>query len=293
MLWTDKHRPASFQQVVGQARVARAMAAFATQPDMPHVLLHGPPGSGKTATAMCALRSVYGEDFGASVLLLNASDERNARVMRDTVAQFASCGSPLGGPAPRFKVVALDEADSLTPEAQRCLQSLMDTQAARVRFVLTCNYVSQLCEGLLSRCVRLATSPVPDQDVASVLAGVCDSEGVLADPASLRLLASWCGGDLRRALTALQGLAAAGSLADPARVARGIGVPAEGASTESLLQHEAAECALPATVRALCRACPGLRSAPLLPQLYHEAHFAGGAEPVLRRALWAVCKSCT
>ena len=305
MLWTEKYRPAELDGVRGQDAVLAALDRLGASPDMPHLLLHGAPGSGKTAAAGCLVARMFADQ--GRVLSLNASDERNIRTMRDTVTQFARAGALTGPRAPdrpAFKVVLLDEADSLTAESQSCLQALMEVHAARVRFVLTCNYADRLSAALRSRCVQLRFGPLPDDVTLGLLRRVCELEGLSAHPESLAIVCRSSGGDLRRALTSLQCLS--DRLGDPADVALLAGRPlaADVAALVAAARDAGSTVALAATLQEAQERRPlplhvlvdelllvgGVADVALAETVRREALVCGACDPVLLLALAAAMR---
>lgn len=209
-LWTDKYCPTHITDVIGQDHVIDHLVVWASSPCVPHLLLHGRPGIGKTATAMSMLRTRYENDISTNVLLLNASDERNISIMRETVTQFAQSQALKCTDHAKtypFKTVMLDEADSLTAESQVCLQGLMDSHIENMRFILLCNYVEHVHAGLRSRCALLQFRAIGPEKMMQVLKTVCDTENIKPHQEALEILCSAAKGDLRHALTSLQCMA--------------------------------------------------------------------------------------
>ena len=142
--WVEKYRPRGLADVASQEDIVRALANAVRSGNVPHMLFYGPPGTGKTSTVLAMARDLYGPELMKSrVMELNASDERGIAVIREKVKTFAqsSVGASVGV-AP-FKLIVLDEADSLTPDAQAALRRTMETYSKVTRFAILCNYVSR------------------------------------------------------------------------------------------------------------------------------------------------------
>lgn len=185
---------------------------------MPHLLFFGPPGTGKTSTILAMAKELWGPiAYKQRVLELNASDERGIKVIREKVKTFASlsCHSTIEGyPSPNWKLIILDEADSLTSDAQTALRRTMELYSSSTRFCLCCNYVSRIIEPLVSRCAKFRFKPIPDIEGLSRLEEIVKKEDIQFDQTSLSsssskslLLTKFirrCDGDLRKTITCLQ-----------------------------------------------------------------------------------------
>ncbi|CAH1970522.1 unnamed protein product [Acanthoscelides obtectus] len=116
--------------------------------------------------------------------------------------------TPLGGkPCPPFKIIILDEADSMTHAAQSALRRTMEKETRTTRFCLICNYVSRIIEPLTSRCTKFRFKPLNESMILERLSLICKEEDVNCDDETLNLLVQTCGGDMRRAITCLQSCA--------------------------------------------------------------------------------------
>ena len=204
-LWVERHRPRTVGDIRGQASVVQRLASYAKLADFPHLLLAGPPGTGKTTAAMALTRDVFGPDFRNNLLEMNASDERKLESIRTKVKQFART-APYGGAD--FKIIFLDEADALTHDAQGALRRIMEQYAQTCRFILSCNYSSKIIEPIQSRCAVFRFRPLADADVLDQVKAVAKLEGVGLDDEAAEALVRIAQGDLRKAITALQVAAA-------------------------------------------------------------------------------------
>ncbi len=209
--WTEKYRPRSVDEVSYQEEVVATLQRALQSANLPHLLFYGPPGTGKTSTALAIARQLFGPELARSrVLELNASDERGINVVRTKVKTFASAavGLPAPGyPCPPFKLLILDEADSMTADAQNALRRTMEATSRVTRFVFICNYVSRIIEPLASRCAKFRFRPLPAAVTGARLAEICAAENVTLGPGAADALAAVSRGDLRRAVTTLQSAA--------------------------------------------------------------------------------------
>jgi len=204
-LWVEKHRPRSVNEIKGQPSIVSRLRAYANNGTFPHLMLAGPPGTGKTTAAMALTRDIYGEEFRNNLLEMNASDERKLESIRTKVKNFART-SPYGN-AP-FKIIFLDEADALTNDAQGALRRIMEQHAATCRFILSCNYSSKIIEPIQSRCAVFRFRPLANDQVETQIRFVAESEEVDLDQDACEAIVRVSLGDLRKAITALQVAAA-------------------------------------------------------------------------------------
>lgn len=163
--WSEKYRPSKLEDIADQQHVVQALRKQIISTNLPHLILWGPAGTGKTSTIRAFTLDLYGAELVASrVLELNASHECGIDVIRKKVKRFAQVAVD-AGQKPPYKLIILDEADSLTPDAQSALRRTMEQYSKVTRFVIICNYVSKIIEPIASRCAKFRYKPLTS-DVA-------------------------------------------------------------------------------------------------------------------------------
>ncbi|MEM4268056.1 MAG: replication factor C small subunit [Candidatus Woesearchaeota archaeon] len=203
-IWTEKYRPKDFSQVRGHKEIVRKIRAFVEHKNMPHLLFSGPAGVGKTTLALVVARQLYGEEWRANFLELNASDERGIDVIRTKVKDFARTRAIGNVP---FKIVYLDECDALTREAQQALRRTMENYTQTCRFILSCNYSSKIIEPIQSRCSIFRFRPLEKNDIFEVIDSIAKSEKLRVTEAAKEAVYTISEGDCRKAENILQSVA--------------------------------------------------------------------------------------
>lgn len=200
--WVEKYRPGRIHEVVGNEEVVARLKVIARDGNMPNLMLSGPPGTGKTTSVMCLARELLGDAYSEAILELNASDERGLDVVRNKIKMFAQKKVTL--PVGRHKIVVLDEADSMTSQAQQALRRTMELHSSTTRFALACNTSSKIIEPIQSRCAVVRYTRLSNAQVQTRLLHVARAEGVTFTEDGIEALLFIAEGDLRNALNALQ-----------------------------------------------------------------------------------------
>lgn len=213
--WTEKYRPRTLEEVVGQEPTVARLVAYREAKEMGHLLFAGPPGVGKTACAVALVRGMFPEDWRANFLELNASDERGIHVVRESIKSFAR-SAPSG--SARFRTLFLDEADMLTADAQAALRRTMERFSPTCRFILSANTSARIIEPIQSRCALFRFRPLGGEAMKGRLRHIARQEGLELAPDGLDALVHLAEGDLRRAINSLQGASLLGRRIDGPRV---------------------------------------------------------------------------
>ena len=169
---------------------------------MPHLLFHGPPGTGKTSCMVAIAKELHGaNNYKHMTLELNASDDRGINVVRDQIKSFCSTQQLMSR---GVKLVILDECDSMTSAAQFALRRIVEKYSKTTRFCLICNYVAKVIPALQSRCTRFRFGPLTDEAIGPKLTEVCKSEGLTLSDEAHKAIISLSRGDMRKVMNILE-----------------------------------------------------------------------------------------
>ena len=203
-MWTEKYRPKRLAEIIGQEPITERLKQFLIERDLPHLLFAGPAGTGKTTAILAFAHELFGPQFSGNFLELNASDQRGIDVIRNRVKNFART-SPLGDFP--FKIVSLDEADSLTRDAQHALRRTMERYVTTCRFCLICNYSSRIIEPIQSRCAIFRFPRLDEKDLKGRIMTIAKQEKVKLTEEGVDAILYVSGGDMRRSINVLQAAA--------------------------------------------------------------------------------------
>jgi len=193
-LWVEKYRPSSLDSYIGNDHLKSKVKVYLESGDLPHLLLHGKAGTGKTTLAKILMNNI-----DCDYLYINASDENNVETVRTKIKNFASSVG-----FKDYKIVTLDECDYITPNAQAALRNLMETFSRHCRFILTCNFVERIIDPIQSRCQSFQIIPPSKGEVAQRMVQIFEEEEVKFDLDDLKILINSGYPDIRRVINSAQ-----------------------------------------------------------------------------------------
>ncbi|KAI1934635.1 Subunit of heteropentameric Replication factor C (RF-C) [Ophidiomyces ophidiicola] len=216
--WVEKYRPKTLDDVAAQDHTITVLQRTLQASNLPHMLFYGPPGTGKTSTILALAKSLFGPKlYRSRILELNASDERGINIVREKIKDFAriQLSHPPAQdseyrkqhPCPPFKIIILDEADSMTQDAQSALRRTMERYSKITRFCLVCNYVTRIIDPLASRCSKFRFKALDGSAAGSRLEDIARAEKLKLEDGAVEALIRCSEGDLRRAITYMQSAA--------------------------------------------------------------------------------------
>jgi len=193
-LWVEKYRPSNLGTYIGNEHLKSKVSIYLESGDLPHLLLYGKAGTGKTTLAKLLVKNIE-----CDYLYINASDENSVDTVRNKVRQFASTVG-----FKDLKVIILDECDYITPNAQAALRNLMETFSKHCRFILTCNYVERIIDPIQSRCQLFQIIPPSKTEVAQRLNQILEEEEINYELQDLKILIDSNYPDIRRVINSAQ-----------------------------------------------------------------------------------------
>ena len=199
-IWTEKYRPDSLDEVVGQENIVDRLSAFVEEDSVPHILFAGPAGTGKTTSAIAMAKDLYGDKWKQNFMETNASDERGINVVREKIKDFART-KPIDA---EYKIIFLDEADALTSDAQQALRRTMEQFSDNCRFILSCNYSSKIIDPIQSRCAVFRFNRLEQDKVEDYIERLGKEEGFKISQDAINAIMRVSDGDLRRVTNILQ-----------------------------------------------------------------------------------------
>ena len=193
-LWVEKYRPTTLDTYIGNEHLKSKVSVYLESGDLPHLLLYGKAGTGKTTLAKLLVNNIE-----CDYMYINASDENSVDTVRNKVRGFAST---MG--FKDYKIIILDECDYITPNAQAALRNLMETFSTHCRFILTCNFVERIIDPIQSRCQSFQVIPPSKKEVAVHMTNILKEEGIASKVDDIAGLVNAGYPDIRRVINSCQ-----------------------------------------------------------------------------------------
>jgi len=197
--WVEKYRPKNSEEILIEPFIKDKINNILLNKSIPNMIITGEPGTGKTSTILFLAKEIYKNFYNDNVLELNASDERGIRVVREKIKTFSQKATD-----DDFKVIILDEVDSMTLDGQFALRRIIENYTENTRFCLICNYITKITPALRSRCLPFRFEPLNTDFVLDKLYDIMDKENVDLEDEIVDKIVEKSNGDLRKSINMLQ-----------------------------------------------------------------------------------------
>lgn len=201
--FSEKYRPKKLEDLVLDEIIYTKIQNIIKNKDVPNIIFTGKSGVGKTSTIHAIARLIYPKEYHDSVIELNASDDRGIKSVNDNIINFCKRKIDFKEGFAQHKLLILDEADNITPKAQRLINSIMEKYPT-TRFAFTCNNSSAVIESIQSRCIIIRFTKPPIENFIDRIKLICVKESIDYDDDALRYLFDICQKDLRKTLNMLE-----------------------------------------------------------------------------------------
>ena len=207
--WVEKYRPDDLSNIISHVDILNTLNNLINNNKLPHLIFYGPPGTGKTTTILACAKKIYGENYKSIILELNGSDERGISVVREHIKEFSNTQimlSQIMNIKCKYKLVILDEADSMTIDAQFALRRVIENCSNNTRFCIICNYLTKIIPGIQSRCAVLKFSPIHIDDHYKYVNNIINLEKINITDDCINNIIKIAEGDMRKSINILQSL---------------------------------------------------------------------------------------
>jgi replication factor C subunit 2/4 len=202
--WVEKYRPENLDEISAQTNVVQSLKSAVKTKNIPHLIFFGPSGCGKTSTILALAREMFGSEYSDRIIELNASDERGINVIREKIKTYAKQAVNYLKDVPPWKIIILDEADTMTSDSQFALRRIMEQYSKITRFCIICNYHNKIIDPIISRCSLFRFKPVESNEIIKKLKFICEKEKFNCSDNLLEKIVCICRGDLRKGVNLLQ-----------------------------------------------------------------------------------------
>jgi replication factor C subunit 3/5 len=201
--WVEKYRPQTFSNIISNEQNLIILQNMLLKGSLPHLLFYGTSGTGKTSTIMALAKQLYQNNINLMVMKLDASDDRGINSVREEIKGFAEKKNMFQR---GVKLIILDEADSMTFDAQFALRRIIEKYSETTRFCLICNYENKIIPAIRSRCANFRFNPIEKSNIINTLDNIAKNENLIIQDNSLEIISNLSNGDLRKAINLLQSI---------------------------------------------------------------------------------------
>lgn len=202
--WVEKYRPEKLDDIYSQNIIINSLKVAINNKNIPHLIFYGPSGSGKTSTILALAKDIFGQDYNDRIIEFNASDERGINIIRDKIKIYAKYSIKNIDKSPSWKIIILDEADTMTNDSQFALRRIMEQYSKITRFCITCNNYNKIIEPINSRCALFRFKAINNNDMLLKLNFICNKENINCSNELINNIINISKGDLRKGINLLQ-----------------------------------------------------------------------------------------
>ena len=204
MNWVEKYRPSKLDEICNQENIIDSLKNTIHTKNIPHLIFYGPSGCGKTSTILALAQEIFKENYLERIIELNASDERGINIIRDKIKKNAKQSINTSHDSPPWKLIILDEADTMTIESQFALRKIIDEYSKLTRFCIICNYHNKIIEPIISRCSSFRFKIINNLSILKKLKYIANNENLLISDCIINKIIKVSNNDLRKAINLLQ-----------------------------------------------------------------------------------------
>jgi replication factor C subunit 3/5 len=222
--WVEKYRPQTFNNIISNEQNLIILQNMLLNNSLPHLLFYGISGTGKTSTIMALAKQLYKNNINLMVMKLDASDDRGINSVREEIKGFAEKKNMF---QKGVKLIILDEADSMTFDAQFALRRIIEKYSETTRFCLICNYENKIIPAIRSRCANFRFNPIEKDNIINTLNNIAKNENLILQDNSLEIISNLSNGDLRKAINLLQSISMKSNIISPLYCYETAGIPTD------------------------------------------------------------------
>jgi replication factor C subunit 2/4 len=204
MQWVEKYRPKKLDEIKTQHNIIISLRNGIKTKNIPHLIFYGGSGCGKTSTILALAKELFGNKINDRIIELNASDERGINMVREKIKLYAKQSVNTNNDIPPWKIIILDEADTMTTDSQFALRRIIEQHSKITRFCFICNYHNKIIDPIISRCSLFCFKPILNNDILNKLKEIAISENFNCSEILLNKIVKISRGDLRKAINFLQ-----------------------------------------------------------------------------------------
>lgn len=204
MNWVEKYRPSKLNEICDQENIINSLKNTINTKNIPHLIFYGPSGCGKTSTILALAQEIFKDSYLDRIIELNASDERGINIIRDKIKKNAKQSVNTSQDYPPWKIIILDEADTMTIDSQFALRKIIDEYSKLTRFCIICNHHNKIIEPIISRCSSFRFNSINKKYIFDKLKYISKEENLIISDKIINKIINISNNDLRKAINLLQ-----------------------------------------------------------------------------------------